>query len=83
VLDPTRNQTLRAMGKQPGSVGPPTTDWRNCGRNALKASDSEARQEIAMAIQLRAFETVPFIPTGAWKTKTAYRKKLRDLLLFR
>ena len=33
------------------------------------------------AIQLRVFETVPYIPTGAWKTKTAYRKNLKDLLL--
>jgi hypothetical protein len=24
---------------------------------------------------------VPYIPTGAWKTKTAYRNNLKDLVL--
>jgi peptide/nickel transport system substrate-binding protein len=47
----------------------------------IKASDSEAHQEIAMAIQQRAFESVPCVPTGAWKTKTAYRNNLKDLVL--
>jgi ABC-type transport system substrate-binding protein len=30
----------------------------------LQASDSETRQEIAARVQQRAFETVPYIPTG-------------------
>jgi ABC-type transport system substrate-binding protein len=40
----------------------------------LKASDSEVRQEIAAEIQERAFETVPYIPTGQYLPKTANRK---------
>jgi hypothetical protein len=38
-------------------------------------------QEIAAAIQQRAFEVVPYIPAGQWKTRTAYRKSLKDLVL--
>jgi hypothetical protein len=38
------------------------TEW-------LKTSDSEARQEIAVKIQERAFETL--IPTGQWSPVTA------------
>ena len=44
----------------------------------MRATDSEARQEIAAAIQERAFEVVPYIPTGQWKSMTAYRKNLKD-----
>jgi peptide/nickel transport system substrate-binding protein len=40
----------------------------------LKASDTEARQEIATKIQERAFETVPYVPTGQWTDKTAYAR---------
>ena len=29
----------------------------------------------------RAFEVVSYIPTGQWKTMTAYRKNLKDLVL--
>src|SRR6201987_6247461 len=47
----------------------------------MRATDSEARQEIAAAIQERAFEIVPYIPTGQWKTRTAYRKNLKGLVL--
>jgi peptide/nickel transport system substrate-binding protein len=47
----------------------------------MKATDSETRQEIAAAIQERAFEVVPYIPTGKWKTRTAYRKNLNGLVL--
>jgi hypothetical protein len=62
------------MGKRRGSASDDKietlrTQW-------IKASDSEARQEIAMARQQRAY-----VPTGAWKTKTAYRNNLKDLVL--
>jgi peptide/nickel transport system substrate-binding protein len=46
----------------------------------LKASDSEARQEIAVKIQERAFETVPYIPTGQFLDKTAYRKNIKGVI---
>jgi peptide/nickel transport system substrate-binding protein len=46
----------------------------------FKASDNEIRQEIAAKIQERAFETVPYIPTGQYLPKTAYRKNLRGVI---
>jgi peptide/nickel transport system substrate-binding protein len=49
------------------------TEW-------LKASDSESRQEIAAKIQQRAFEIVPYIPTGMWAPKTAYRNNVRGVI---
>jgi len=47
----------------------------------MRSTDSEARQEIAAAIQERAFEVVPYIPTGLWKTGTAYRKNLEGIII--
>ena len=46
----------------------------------LKAADSEARQEVAAKLQLRAFETVPYVPTGQWSPKTAYRKNVKGVI---
>ena len=43
--------------------------------------DSETRQEIAAKIQERAFETVPYIPTGQYLPKTAYRKNLSGIII--
>ena len=50
------------------------TEW-------LKTPDSEARQEIAVKIQARAFETLPYIPTGQWSPVTAYRKNLKGVII--
>jgi hypothetical protein len=30
---------------------------------------------------MRAFEVVPYIPTGQWTAKTCYRKNLKGLIL--
>jgi peptide/nickel transport system substrate-binding protein len=81
MLDPALNQTLRTNGDA-AWFGWPADDQIEALRTQwIKAGDSEARQEIAASIQQRAFEIVPYIPTGAWKLKTAYRKNLKDLLL--
>ena len=38
------------------------------------------RQEIADKIQERAFEVVPYVPTGQFVTKTAYRKSVKGVI---
>jgi peptide/nickel transport system substrate-binding protein len=81
MLDPALNQPLRTNGEAAWFGWPKDARLEELRTQWLKASDSEARQEIATAIQQRAFETVPYIPTGAWKTKTAYRKNLKDVIL--
>jgi peptide/nickel transport system substrate-binding protein len=81
MLDPALNQALRSNGEAAWFGWPSDDKIETLRTQWIKASDFEARQEIAMAIQQRAFESVPYIPTGAWKTKTAYRKNLKDLVL--
>ncbi|MFL5265603.1 MAG: ABC transporter substrate-binding protein [Stellaceae bacterium] len=80
TLDPSLNVMLRANGDK-AWFGWPTdeklealrTDW-------LKANDSEARQEIVGKMQERAFEFVPYIPTGQYMNKTAYRKNIKGVI---
>jgi peptide/nickel transport system substrate-binding protein len=79
-LDPTLNQGLRTNGEA-GFFGWPTDEKIEALRAQwIKASDSEARQEIAAKIQERAFEVVPYIPTGLYAPKTAYRKNIRGVI---
>jgi peptide/nickel transport system substrate-binding protein len=76
-LDPTLNQALRTNGDA-AFFGWPSDDKIEALRTQwVKTTDSEARQEIAAAIQRRAFEVLPYIPTGWFMQKTAYRKNLK------
>jgi peptide/nickel transport system substrate-binding protein len=80
LLDPAVNPTLRTNGEK-GHFGWPTdakieelrTQW-------LKASTSDERKKLAEAIQLRAFEIVPYIPTGQYLAKTAYHKNVKGVI---
>jgi peptide/nickel transport system substrate-binding protein len=80
LIDPAENPALRTNGDK-GHFGWPTdakieelrTQW-------IKAATSDERKKLAEAIQLRAFEVVPYLPTGQWTPKTAFRKNLRGLI---
>jgi len=38
------------------------------------------RPVLAAAIQERAFEVVPYLPTGQWKPVTAYHKNVKGII---
>ena len=64
MLNPWLNPPLPANGDK-AWFGWPKDDKIEALRNEwLQAGDSETRQEIASKVQERAFETVPYIPTG-------------------
>ncbi|HKS90190.1 MAG TPA: ABC transporter substrate-binding protein [Stellaceae bacterium] len=83
LFDPSTNVMLRANGEKawfgwptdegPGSLEDLRTQW-------LKATDLEERQAIAAKLQQRAFEVVPYIPTGQFEAKTALRKNLKGYI---
>ena len=80
MLNPWLNPPLPTNGDK-AWFGWPKDDKIEALRNEwLQASDSETRQEIAGKIQERAFETVPYIPTGQYLPKTAYRKTLKGVI---
>jgi len=39
----------------------------------------EERKKLAAAIQQRAYEFVPYIPTGQWTPMTAFRKSVTGI----
>jgi peptide/nickel transport system substrate-binding protein len=64
TLDPSANLPLAAKGA-PAWFGWPNDEKLEALRTEWpKTPDSEARQEIAIKIQERAFETLPYIPRG-------------------
>jgi peptide/nickel transport system substrate-binding protein len=80
MLDPTLNQPLRCNGAN-AWFGWPSDDQIEALRDEwIKAKDSEERQDLAAKIQARAFEVVPYIPTGQYTPKTAYRKNLTGVI---
>jgi peptide/nickel transport system substrate-binding protein len=77
TLDPSLNVLLRANGEKAWFGWPSDDKLEELQTQWLKASYSEARQEVAAKIQQRAFEVVPYVPTGQFYTKTAYRKNIK------
>ncbi len=70
---------LRANGEKAWFGWPTDDKLEELRTQWLKASDIEARQDIAAKIQQRAFEVVPYVPTGQFFTKTAYRKNIKGV----
>jgi peptide/nickel transport system substrate-binding protein len=81
TLDPSSDLPLAANGPA-AWFGWPEDDRLEALRTEwLKTSDSEARQEIATQIQARAFETLPYVPTGQWSPVTAYHKNIGGAII--
>jgi len=81
LLDPAQNPALRTNGEK-GHFGWPSDDKIEELRTQwLKAGTLDERKKLAEAIQQRAFEVVPYIPTGQWFTKTAYNKNLKGVII--
>jgi peptide/nickel transport system substrate-binding protein len=80
MLNPWLNPPLPANGDKAWFGWPKDDTLEALRRDWLKAADDEVRQEIATKIQRRAFETVPYIPTGQYSPKMAYRKNLKGII---
>jgi peptide/nickel transport system substrate-binding protein len=77
LFDPSTNVMLRTNGEAAWFGWPKDDQLESLRSEWLKATDLEDRQVIAAKIQQRAFEVVPYVPTGQFEAKTAYRKNLR------
>jgi len=79
-MDPIINLPLNMSGEK-AWFGWPKDDQMEALRSQwLKARTLDERKRIAVAIQQRAFEIVPYIPTGQWLSKTAYRKGVKGII---
>jgi peptide/nickel transport system substrate-binding protein len=81
TLDPSADLPLAANGGAAWFGWPSDERLEALRTEWLKTNDSEARQEIAAKIQARAFETLPYIPTGQWSPVTAYRKNIKGVII--
>ena len=80
-LDPGGNPALRTNGEK-SHFGWPTDDKIEALRAQwLKASGLAERKKLAEEIQARAFEIVPYLPTGQYSPKTAYSKNLKGVII--
>jgi peptide/nickel transport system substrate-binding protein len=81
TLDPSADLPLAANGAAAWFGWPDDEKLEALRTEWLKTPDSEARQEIAVKIQPRACETLPYIPTGQWSPVTAYRNNLKGIII--
>jgi peptide/nickel transport system substrate-binding protein len=80
LLDPSTNVMLRTNGEGAWFGWPKDDTLEELRMQWIKATDSEARQEIAAKVQERAFEVVPYVPTGQFFVKTALRKNVKGYI---
>jgi peptide/nickel transport system substrate-binding protein len=80
TLDPSDNVMLRANGETAWFGWPKDDQLEAFRMQWLLATDSEERQEIAAKMQQRAFDVVPYIPTGQFVNKTAFRNNVKGII---
>ena len=49
-------------------------------RRFVEAPSAAERDQLALDIQKRAFDQVPFVPLGTWQIHSAYRKNLTGVI---
>jgi peptide/nickel transport system substrate-binding protein len=80
TANPGSSYPLRGNGRQ-GWFGWPTDARLEELRDQwFDAADLAAQKQICEQMQLRAFETIPFMPVGQWYYPWAFRKDLTDMV---
>jgi peptide/nickel transport system substrate-binding protein len=78
--DPVFATNLRGNGKD-AWFGWPSDEKMEALRNSwMDATEDADRKKLDAAIQMRAFETVPFVPLGQYLPPSAYRSDLTGVL---
>jgi peptide/nickel transport system substrate-binding protein len=77
MMNPGTNRMLRASGAKGSPPGwPDDAELEGLRAKWFAAPDNETRAKLAAAIQARAFVSVPYIPTGQYRARGAYRTTL-------
>jgi peptide/nickel transport system substrate-binding protein len=80
MLDPIGDLPLHCNGDKAWFGWPQDDKLEALRVQWLKASATDERKKLATEIQKRAFEVVPYIPTGMWEAQTVYSKKLKGVI---
>jgi peptide/nickel transport system substrate-binding protein len=80
TLDPSTNVMLRANGAHAWFGWPKDDKLEELRTQWLDAATLQERRAIAVKLQERAFAVVPYIPTGHFQTKTAFRNYVKGYI---
>lgn len=80
VASPIVHLPLRAHGGAAWAGWPTDEPLEALRTRFLEATDEAGQRAIAVEIQRRAFETVPFVPLGQMKQPTAYRRNVQGIV---
>ena len=75
-VNPATNFFLRGNGEAAFPGWPKDDELERLHNAWFDATDAESQKRIAAEVQKRAFESLPYIPTGQFLLYTAYRKSL-------
>ncbi len=81
LLTPAVNFALRANGERAWfgwANDPKIEELRDTW---FKAPDPAAQKKLAADIQVQAFQSVPYVPTGQFLIPTAYRKNIQGIIV--
>jgi peptide/nickel transport system substrate-binding protein len=80
-ISPAVNSPLRASGEKAWFGWPTDAKLEELREMWFAATDPVASKKAADAVQARAFEFVPYVPTAQFVTPTAYRSNLSGVII--
>ena len=80
LATPAAYLMMRGLGRASWFGWPTDSELERLRTAWFAAPDLPAQQAIARAIQLRVFDTVPFVPLGQYFQTTAYRRAVHGVL---
>ena len=81
MVNPAVNFPIRGTGEKAWFGWPTDSKLEELRETWFNATDAAASKKAATAVQQRAFEFVPFIPTGQFILPTAYRSNITGLII--
>jgi peptide/nickel transport system substrate-binding protein len=81
LMDPSQNQALRADGGKAWFGWPTDAELERLRARWLVAPTADEQRAIAVQIQQRAYEVVPYVPLGKYITYTALRHDVTGMVV--
>ena len=76
IVNPAVHQMLRAGGSTAWFGWPSDSEMESLRDRWANATDLQEQTKLAIALQVEAFKTLPYIPLGSLVSLVAYRKNL-------
>jgi peptide/nickel transport system substrate-binding protein len=80
MTTPVTNQTLRSNGDKAWFGWPNLPDVQGLIDTWVDAPDLPAQQKVAAELQMKAFQEVPYLPTGQYFYRTACRSDISGII---